>query len=80
MVFRKPERVYVAYGDREGKNEFLIRDGEDYYVLTSQKAVFSISALEAYQTLKLIKEQVLSFRGVGSFKHEIKNKLKGADE
>lgn len=78
LVFNKPKRVYVAYANHEGMNELLIRDGNHYYVLTSHKEVIPISAFEAYRTLKLIKEQVLPFRGIGSYKHNIKNEMKGA--
>lgn len=74
-MFKKNKRVYIAYADQQGNNEFLIRDGKSYFVLTSQKNVFPISANEAYQTLKLISNEVLPFRGVGSFKQKLNVKI-----
>jgi len=88
MVFKKPKKVYVAYADSKGGNEMLIRDGRNFFVLTSQKDIFPISASDASRILKLVKEQVLQYRGSGSFVRDIevsesfgdiiKNYLKGA--
>lgn len=80
MVFSEPKRVYVAYADQEGRNEFLIRDGKRYFVLTSRQKVFPISAYDAYRTLKLIEEQILSYRGFGKFMDNIKIGMKGANK
>lgn len=78
MVFKKPKKVFIAYADSKGKNELLIRDGRNYYVLTGQQKIFPITALDAQRIFKLIQEQVLRFRGAGSFdkKLEIQSPLK----
>lgn len=71
MVLQKPEQNFVAYADKIGRNEFLVRKGKNYYILTSQKELHNISAQYAERTLKLIKEQVLTFRGMGSFNNSM---------
>lgn len=71
MVFKKPEKNFVAYADKCGRNEFLVRTGKNYYILTSQKNIHNVSAEYAERTLKLIKEQVLTFRGMGSFQNSM---------
>ena len=76
-MFKKNKRVYVAYADYYGRNEFLIRNGSNYYVLTSQRTLNHVSADDAYITLKLIHEKILSFRGVGSFKKVKSNPVNG---
>jgi len=80
MVFNKPKRVFVAYANQEGQNEFLIRDGKNFYVLLANRQILSVSPADAYQTLKLIKEQALSFRGIGSFRHKLKKNSKGVNK
>src|SRR5699024_1375466 len=76
-MFKKNKRVYVAYADYYGRNEFLIRNGCNYYVLTSHRTLNPVSADDAYNTLKLIHEKILSFRGVGSFKKVKSNPVNG---
>ena len=78
MVFKKPRKMFIAYADSQGRNELLIRDGKNYYVLTSQQKVFPLSELEARRIFKLIEEHVLRFRGAGSFgeKLEIQSTFK----
>lgn len=72
MVFNKPERVFVAYADRQGLNEMVIRDGDEYFILTSNQEIFSLTETEAQRTLKLVAENVLHFRGTGLFSDGIK--------
>jgi len=80
MVFKRPEQVFVAYADREGRNELLIRKGKKYFVLTSQHKIFPVTPDEAYRTLKLVQDRILKYRGAGTFnKNGLFKKLKGAN-
>lgn len=72
-MLQKKKRVFVAYADTQGKNEFLIREGRHYYVLTSRKDIVSITADDAYRILKLMEEKIISFRGLGTFNKSIVN-------
>ncbi|WP_040980579.1 MULTISPECIES: hypothetical protein [Oceanobacillus] len=72
-MFQQKKRVYVAYADTQGKNEFLIREGNQYYVLTSEKGIISISADDAYRLLKLMEKNIISIRGQGTFNKRLVN-------
>lgn len=79
-MFKKGKRTFVAYRDQHGTNEFLVRDGKKYFVVTNQKKIFPVTATEAHRTLQLIKSNVLEFRGIGSFKQKLKDQKKGANK
>lgn len=72
-MVQKKRKFFVAYADTEGKNEFLIQDGQQYYILTSQKNIISISSEDAKRILKLMEKKVLSIRGLGTFNKRLLN-------
>ncbi|WP_193065177.1 hypothetical protein [Oceanobacillus oncorhynchi] len=72
-MFQKKKKFFVAYADSEGKNEFLIQDGHQYYILTSQKDIISISSDDAKRILKLMEKKILSIRGLGTFNKRVLN-------
>ncbi|OZU89062.1 hypothetical protein CIL03_08585 [Virgibacillus indicus] len=66
-MLKKKKKVFIAYTDEQKKNQFLVRKGERFFHLSSQKEIRKLSLKEAYLIFLMITAKELEFRGTGSF-------------
>lgn len=68
-MIKKQKKVYIAFANRQKRNQFLVRKGRRYYLLNDQKELRKISAKEAHLVFHMITAGKVKFRGMGSFEN-----------
>lgn len=67
--FKSKKKVFIAYADETNKNQFLVRKGNQYFHLSSQREIRKLSLKQAYQIFLMISTREVAFRGIGSFQN-----------